>query len=85
MSRRARRRQAPPSEIISIAGVVAVLVVGFIVPQAVGNTAGWVAFTDVTVVPMDRERLLERRTVLVRGDRIEAIGAADSLPATCRR
>ena len=79
MSRRARRRQARSSEIIGIAGVVAVLVVGFIVPQAVSDTAGWVAFTDVTVVPMDRERLLERRTVLVRGDRIEAIGAADSI------
>jgi len=32
------------------------------------------AFTDVTVVPMDRERLLPRQTVIVRGGRIEAIG-----------
>ena len=72
---------------LGIAGVVAVLVVGFIVPEATGDTAGLVAFTDVTVVPMDRERLLERRTVLVRGDRIAAIGAADSirLPAGTTR
>jgi hypothetical protein len=71
----------------SIAGIVAVLIVGFIVPQAAGDTAGLVAFTDVTVVPMDRERLLDRRTVLVRGDRIVAIGAADSirLPAGTTR
>jgi Amidohydrolase family len=70
-----------------IAGIVAVLLAGFIVPQAAGDTAGSVAFTDVTVVPMDRERLLERRTVLVRGDRIVAIGAADSirLPAGTTR
>jgi imidazolonepropionase-like amidohydrolase len=32
------------------------------------------AFTDVTVVPMDRERLLPRQTVIVRSGRIEAIG-----------
>ena len=71
----------------SIASIVAVLIVGFIVPQAAGDTAGSVAFTDVTVVPMDRERLLEHRTVLVRGDRIVAIGAADSirLPAGTTR
>ena len=31
-------------------------------------------FEDVYLVPMDREVVLERRSVLVRGDRIEAIG-----------
>jgi len=60
--------------------IVAVLMIGFCVPQAAGDTARWFAFTDVTVVPMDRERLLERQTVLIRGDRIAAIGAADSIP-----
>ena len=34
------------------------------------------AFTNVTVVPMDRERLLPGQTVIVRGGRIEAIGPA---------
>ena len=62
-----------------IAGIVAALVFGFSVAQAAGDTARLVAFTDVTVVPMDRERLLERQTVLVRGDRIAAIGAADAI------
>jgi len=60
--------------------IVALLMIGFCVPQAAGDTARWFAFTDVTVVPMDRERLLERQTVLIRGDRIAAIGAADSIP-----
>lgn len=36
------------------------------------------AFTDVTVVPMDRERLLPGRTVIVRDGRIETIGPARS-------
>jgi hypothetical protein len=36
-----------------------------------------VAFIDVTVIPMDRERAVPRQTVLVRGDRIMAMGPAD--------
>jgi imidazolonepropionase-like amidohydrolase len=36
-----------------------------------------VAIVDVTVIPMDRERTLPGQTVLVRGDRIEAIGPAE--------
>ena len=39
-----------------------------------------VAFVDVTVVPMDRERLIEHQTVIVRDGRIAAIGAASSTP-----
>lgn len=37
-----------------------------------------VAFTHVNVVPMDAERLLEDRTVMVRGERIAAIRPADA-------
>jgi imidazolonepropionase-like amidohydrolase len=42
-----------------------------------------VAFVNVTVIPMDRERTLPRQTVVVRGDRIVAIGPSDrvKLPA----
>lgn len=36
------------------------------------------AITDVTVVPMDRERLLRRHTVIVRDGRIAAVGPARS-------
>jgi imidazolonepropionase-like amidohydrolase len=35
-----------------------------------------IAFVDVDVAPMDRERLLRRQTVVVKGDRIVAIGPA---------
>jgi imidazolonepropionase-like amidohydrolase len=38
-----------------------------------------VAFVGVHVVPMDRERVLERQTVIVRGDRIEAVGPVASV------
>lgn len=38
---------------------------------------GVVAFVDVTLVPMDSERILPRQTVIVRGDRIEEIGPVD--------
>lgn len=39
---------------------------------------GVYAITDVTVVPMDRERLLPGRTVIVRNGRIETVGPARS-------
>jgi imidazolonepropionase-like amidohydrolase len=38
------------------------------------------AFVDVTVIPMDRERSVPHQTVLVRGDRIAAIGPVDRVP-----
>src|SRR5918992_1210037 len=37
-----------------------------------------VAFVDVNVIPMDRQRVLAGQTVIVRGDRIEAVGPARS-------
>lgn len=42
--------------------------------------AGAVAFVDVTVVPMDSERLIEGQTVVVLDGRITAIGPVDSTP-----
>jgi imidazolonepropionase-like amidohydrolase len=45
------------------------------------------AFVDVTVVPIDRERVLEHQTVLVTGDRITALGpnASVHVPAGATR
>src|SRR5262245_31341832 len=37
-----------------------------------------VAFVDVTVVPMDSERLVPHQTVIVRRDRIEMMGSSSS-------
>jgi imidazolonepropionase-like amidohydrolase len=39
-----------------------------------------VAFTGVTVIPMDRERTIENQTVVVRGGRIAALGPTASTP-----
>jgi imidazolonepropionase-like amidohydrolase len=40
-----------------------------------------VAFVDVTVIPMDRERTIPRQTVVVRGGRIVAIGPISRVKA----
>ncbi|MFI5403296.1 MAG: hypothetical protein ACHQ1G_10190 [Planctomycetota bacterium] len=42
---------------------------------AAGAFAGDIVFVDVAVVPMDRNRVLEHRNVVVRDGRIAAIGA----------
>ena len=47
-------------------------------PSASSPGSPVVAFVDVTVLPMDRQRILAGQTVIVRGDRIEAIGPARS-------
>ena len=39
-----------------------------------------VAIAEVTVVPMDREGLVPRQTVVVRGDRIVAVGPSADTP-----
>lgn len=46
-----------------------------------------VAFVDVTVIPMDRQRAIRGQTVVVRGDRIVAIGPSGQVkvPAGGRR
>ena len=38
------------------------------------------AFVDVSIVPMDADHVLEHQTVLIRGDRIAALGPAASTP-----
>ena len=55
--------------------------------QAPRPTDRATAFVDVSVVPMDRERVLERQTVVVRDGRIVAMGPAGStaVPADAMR
>ncbi len=55
-----------------VAGL-AVALIGPVDPPA-GRSDSVIAFVDVTVIPMDRERRLPGQTVLVRGDRIVEIG-----------
>lgn len=67
----------------------AVLLLGVAAPaSACAQSAdGVTAFVDVTVIPMDTERALPGHTVLVRGDRIVAVGpsASVAVPAGARR
>ena len=60
-----------------------VLIVMAAVLSAVPALAQTVAFENVNVVPMDRERVVERQTVVVRDGRILQIGpaAGTSIPA----
>jgi amidohydrolase family protein len=51
----------------------------FVLLTAPASFAQPVAFVNVNVIPMDRERVEASQTVVVRGDRIEAIGASGSV------
>jgi imidazolonepropionase-like amidohydrolase len=68
----------------TIARLALIFLFGFLGVQAQPKP---VAIVDVTVVPMDRERLLEHQTVVVQDGRITAIGALQSVhfPATAER
>lgn len=67
--------------------VLAILLISFICAAHAAEPAPVTAFVDVNVVPMDRERVLRGQTVLVVGDRIEAVGpvASVAVPADARR
>lgn len=56
-------------------------------PTAAQNAAATTAFVGATILPMDRDRVLENHTVLVRGDRIVEVGPAASVtvPAGAQR
>lgn len=59
--------------LLALAALVAVLAAD------VRGQAPTVAITNVTVVPMDRERSLADQTVIIRGDRIVEVGPAASV------
>jgi hypothetical protein len=59
--------------------VICVVLVRLFSASALGASNQAFAFVDVTVVPMGRPRELEHQTVVTRGDRIVAIGAAASI------
>jgi imidazolonepropionase-like amidohydrolase len=55
------------------------LVTAFITVALTAQTPNVIAFANVTVIPMDRERALPDQTLVVRGERIEAIGPSASV------
>jgi imidazolonepropionase-like amidohydrolase len=66
-----------PTALAAVAALAALLAV----PRAPApqDPAPVTAFVDVAVIPMDRERVLERQTVIVRGDRIAEMGPLASV------
>jgi imidazolonepropionase-like amidohydrolase len=56
------------------------LLAALVIPCALGSQQTVTAFTDVTVIPLDRDRTLDRQTVVVSGDRITAMGPVASTP-----
>jgi len=67
---------APQSPARSFGGVRALALLLTLWPGSAAAQAPPTAITDVTLVPLDRERVLPHRTVLVRDGRIVEIGAA---------
>ena len=63
------------------------LVPAFVTVALTAQMPGVTVFANVTVIPMDRERALPDQTVIVRGERIEAIGPSASvqIPAGATR
>jgi imidazolonepropionase-like amidohydrolase len=60
--------------------------IGFwpLLARADDKPARTTAFVHVNVIPMDRERVLADQTVVVDGDRIQAIGSRVAIPAHAR-
>ena len=54
------------------------LAVLLLAPASIPAQQGTVAFVNVNVVPMDRERVLQNQTVVVQNGRISALGPAAS-------
>ena len=87
-SLRIRPQHVRPSA-LSVPALVATALASFAGPMAGAARAqpaaspvadSVVAFVDVTVIPMDRERTLPAHTVVVRGDRIVAVGPSGRTP-----
>ena len=56
-----------------------VLLIGLVPAIAGAGEPAAYAFVDVGVVPMDREGVLLHQTVVVRGDRVAAVGPKDEV------
>jgi imidazolonepropionase-like amidohydrolase len=62
-----------------LVSIVFLLVLVFFPGLSAGQGTAIVAFEEVTVIPMDRERSLPKQTVVVRDGRIAEISSADRL------
>jgi hypothetical protein len=79
-------RHTIPESLMRTIRLLALLACGCVLSVA-ARSETVTAFVDVRVVPMDRERVLDHQTVLVRGGLIEAVGPVRSvrIPAEATR
>ena len=59
--------------------IIATLLALVAAPTPVVQPPARYAFVNVSVVPMDRDRILSGQTVVVEGDRITALGSTGSV------
>lgn len=64
---------------LSVAGISGPAVLTIILAVPAQSQVAVTAFVDVSVIPMDRERVLKNQTVVVQGDRIVALGPASQV------
>ena len=72
---------------LKLSGLLTLFAASVAPAQQTAKAPEVIAFTNVTVVPMDRERTIADQTVIIRGDRIIAVGPAGStkVPAGAKR
>jgi len=75
----ANRSHAAVHRRLPIAGFTACLISSAFVAGLQAQARGTYAFTNVNVIPMDRERVLQDQTVVVQDGRITAVGGASSM------
>lgn len=74
VSRVARRATHPRAALLALLALLA-----FLVPSLAAAQAGVTVFENVSIVPMDTERVLEGQTLVVRDGRIAEMGATGSV------
>lgn len=80
MSRFASRESRLPLILLAAALLLAATLAAAGGARTRDGTGRTIAFVGVSVVPMDRERVLANQTVVVEGDRILSVGPADAVP-----
>ena len=64
-----------------LAALIASTLLGVVAPTRAQTQAATIAFTGVSVIPMDREEVLANQTVIVENGRITYVGASRAAPA----
>src|SRR3954451_6029024 len=74
-----------PKEMLGKLAYKFLFIVLFGVSALAQSATPTLVITNVSVIPMDTERILERQTVLIRNGRIVAVGPAVAVPRDAQR